>query len=119
MDRPYPYALGVAVAAIGIGFAICVSAAAPSSNADIEAARKRVNEARGRDSADSLALERALITLGDASLEASRYATAEAAYAEALQLAEQRDEREGERALTALMGMGKARAEGGHHEEAI
>jgi TonB family protein len=52
-------------------------------------------------------------------LEASRYATAEAAYAEALQLAEQQGEREGERALTALMGLGKARAEAGHHEEAI
>ena len=52
-------------------------------------------------------------------IEASRYATAEAAYAEALQLAEQQGEREGERALTALMGLGKARAEAGHHEEAI
>ena len=110
MDRPYPNALGAAVAAIGIGFAICVSAAAPSSNVDIEAARERVNEARARDNADPLALDRALTALGDASLEASRYATAEAAYAEALQLAEQRGEREGERALTALMGLGKARA---------
>jgi tetratricopeptide (TPR) repeat protein len=119
MDRPYPNALGAAVAAIGIGFAICVSAAAPSSNVDIEAARERVNEARARDNADPLALERALTALGDASLEASRYATAEAAYAEALQLAEQRGEREGERALTALMGLGRARAEAGHHEEAI
>src|SRR5688572_15694311 len=43
----------------------------------------------------------------------------EAAYAEALQLAEQQGEPEGERALTALMGLGKARAEAGHHEEAI
>jgi TonB family protein len=52
-------------------------------------------------------------------IEAGKYAAAEAAYAEALQLAEQQGEREGERALTALIGLGKARAEAGHHEEAI
>jgi tetratricopeptide (TPR) repeat protein len=52
-------------------------------------------------------------------IEAGKYAAAEAAYAEALQLAEQQGERAGERALTALMGLGKARAEAGHHEEAI
>jgi tetratricopeptide (TPR) repeat protein len=119
MDRSHPYALGAAVVAIAIGFTICVSAAVPSSNVDIEAARERVNEARARDNVDSHALESALIALGDASLKASRYATAEAAYAEALQLAEQQGERESERALTALMGLGKARAESGHHEEAI
>jgi TonB family protein len=90
MDRRFPYALGAAVAAIGIGFAICVSAAAPRSDVEIEAAR-----------------------------ETSRYAAAEAAYAEALQLAEQQGEPEGERALTALLGLGKVRAEAGHHAEAI
>ena len=119
MDRSHPYALGAAVVAIAIGFTICASAAVPSSNVDIEAARERVNEARARDNVDSLALESALTALGDASLEASRYATAEAAYAEALQLAEQQGGREGERALPALMGLGKARAEASHHEEAI
>ncbi len=118
MDRSHPYALGAAVVAIAIGFTICVSAAVPSSNVDIEAARERVNEARARDIVDSLALESALIALGDASLEASRYATAEAAYVEALQLAGQ-GKREGERALRALIGLGRARAEAGHHEEAI
>jgi TonB family protein len=118
MDRSHPYALGAAVVAIAIGFTICASAAVPSSNVDIEAARERVNEARARDIVDSLALESALIALGDASLEASRYATAEAAYVEALQLAGQ-GKREGERALRALIGLGKARAEAGHHEEAI
>ena len=107
MDRSHPYALGAAVVAIAIGFTICASAAVPSSNVDIEAARERVNEARARDNVDSLALESALTALGDASLEASRYATAEAAYAEALQLAEQQGGREGERALPALMGLGK------------
>jgi tetratricopeptide (TPR) repeat protein len=119
MDRSHPYALGAAVVAVAIGFTICASAAVPSSNVGIEAAHERVNEARVRDNVDSLALESALTALGDASLEASRYATAEAAYAEALQLAEQQGEREGERALPALIGLGKARAEAGHHEEAI
>ncbi len=91
MGRSYPYAVRVAVVAVGIGFTICVSAAAPS----------------------------ALTAAGDGSLEARRYAAAEVAYAEALQLAEQQGERDGERALIALMGLGKARAEAGHHEEAI
>jgi tetratricopeptide (TPR) repeat protein len=119
MDRPYPYALVAAVATIASGLTICVSAAVLSSNVDIEAARERVNEARARDTADSFALESALTALGDASLKANSYATAEAAYAEALQLAEQGGGNEGERTLSALMGLGKARAEAGHHQEAI
>ena len=119
MDRPHPYALRAAVAAIAIGFAICASAAVPSTNVDIEAARARVNEARARDNGDFLALENALTALGDASLKATQYATAEAAYAEALQLAEQHGGRETERVLAPLTGLGDTFARAGHHEDAI
>ena len=101
MDRrSYRYAIRAAVAAIAVGFIICASAAEraeQASSVEVEAALAR----------------------GHASLEANQYSTAEAAYAEALQLAEQHGGEEGERTLSALLGLAKARAESGHHQEAI
>jgi TonB family protein len=120
--RPDRYAIRAAAAAIAIGFTICASAvgrAEHASSVDIEAALARVNAARARANADPLVLEEALSALGHASLEASQYSTAEAAYSEALRLAEQYGGHEGERTLSALLGLGKARAESGHHQEAI
>ena len=71
MDRrSYRYAIRAAVVAIAVGFIICASAAEraeQASSVEVEAALAR----------------------GHASLEANQYSTAEAAYAEALQLAEQ------------------------------
>ena len=136
MDRPHPYLLRVAVAAIAVGFTICAAAAErvehvptqtefsapaadPSSSVDIEAALARVNAARSRADADPLALEDALTALGDAYLDASQYATAEAAYNEALRLAEQHGGLESERVLAPLLGLGNTLATSGHHQEAI
>jgi tetratricopeptide (TPR) repeat protein len=136
MDRPHPYPLRAAVAAIAVGFTICAAAAervehvstqtefspaaaGPSSSVDIEAALARVDAARSRADADPLALEDALTALGDAFLNASQYATAEAAYAEALRLAEQHGGFDGERLLTPLLGLGNALAGSGRHEEAV
>lgn len=123
MDRrPDRYAIRAAVAAIAVGFSICGSAvgrAEPASNVEIEAALARVDVARAHANADPLVLEDALSALGHASLEAGQYSTAEAAYAEALRLAEQHGGDAGERTLSALFGLAKARAESGHHQEAI
>jgi TonB family protein len=123
MDRrPDRYAIRAAVAAIAVGFTLCGSAvgrAEHASSVEIEAALARVDAARARPNADPLVLEQALSALGHASLESGQYATAEAAYAEALGLAEQHGGQEGERALSALLGLAKARAESGHHQEAI
>ena len=99
MDRPYPYLLRAAVAAIAIGFTIC--APRPSR---VSTFGHTLNE---------------LIAVGDASLKASQYATAEAAYAEALRLAEQHGGPESERVLAPLLGLGKTFAGSGHHQEAV
>src|SRR5262245_37140187 len=104
MDRPHLPLLRVAVTAIAVCFSICADAAPveqvrtqnesappatdPRSDDDIEGALARVNAARSGAEADSLALEDALTALGDAFLDASQYAKAEASYNEALQLAE-------------------------------
>jgi tetratricopeptide (TPR) repeat protein len=136
MDRPHRYPPRAAVAAIAVGFTICAAAAepvehvstqtefsppaaGPSSSVDIDAALARVSEARSRADADPLALVDALTALGDAFLNQSQYAAAEAAYAEALRLAEQHGGLEGERLLTPLLGLGTALAGSGRHEEAI
>ena len=136
MDRPHPYPLRAAVAAIAVGFTICAAAAervehvstqtefsapaaGPSSSVDIEAALARVNAARSRADADPLALEDALTALGDAFLNASQYATAEAAYNEALRLAEQHAGLESERVLAPLLGLGNTLAGSGHHQQAV
>ncbi|MGH8174745.1 MAG: TonB family protein, partial [Steroidobacter sp.] len=79
----------------------------------------RVNAARSRADADPVALEDALIVLGDAFLNATQYATAEAAYAEALRLAEQHGGPENERVLAPLLGLGNTFAGSGHHHEAV
>jgi tetratricopeptide (TPR) repeat protein len=102
---------------MAIGFTLCAWAAVPSPTVDIEAARAKVNEARGHD--DSFALENALTALGDVSLKATRYTTAEAAYREALQLAEQHGGREDERVLAPLTGLGNTLANVGRHTDAI
>ena len=96
------------MAAIAVGFTICASAvgrAEHASSVDVEAALARVNAARAHPNVDPLILEEALGALGHASLEANQYSTAEAAYAEALQLAEQHGGGEGERTLSALLGL--------------
>jgi len=136
MDRPHRYPLRAAVAAIAVGFTICAAAveriehvstqtefsppaAGPSPSVDIDAALDRVDAARSRADADPLALEDALTALGDAFLNASQYASAEAAYAEALRLAEQHGGLEGERVLAPLLGQGNALAGSGRYEEAV
>ena len=96
--RSHRYATAAAVAAIAIGFSLCASAVG---------------------GADHDSRFEALSASGQAALEAGQYSKAEAAYAEALQLAEKGGGGEGERALSALLGLAKARAQAGHHEEAI
>ncbi len=136
VDRPYPYLIRAAVTAIAAAFAICAAAAErvehastqtefsapaadPSSSADIEAALARVNAARSRADADPLALEDALTALGDAFLNASQYASAEASYNEALQLAERHAGLESERVLAPLLGLGNTLAASGRHQQAV
>ena len=121
---------------IAVGFAICAAgteraqhgatqteistpAAGASSSADVEAALARVNTARSRVDADPLALEDALTALGDAFRKASRYASAEAAYAEAVRLAEHHGGPDSERVLAPLLGLGKTFAGSGHHQDAV
>ena len=135
MKRLHPSLLGVAVTAIALCFSICVDAAPvehvrtqdessspaadPSAGADIEDRLARVNAARSSAEAEPLALEEALTALGDAYLKANRYAPAEAAYAEAVRSAEQHGERETQRILAPLTGLGTTRARAGHHHDAI
>ena len=69
--------------------------------------------------ADPLALEDALIALGDDLFEADQYASAAASYNEALQHAEQHAGLESERVLAPLLGLGNALAASGHHEDAV
>jgi tetratricopeptide (TPR) repeat protein len=92
MGRPHPYPLKAAVAAIAVCFTICTAAAEP---------------------------EDALTVAGDAALKANEYAAAEAAYTEALQLAEQQAGPDSERVLAPLLGLGHTLAGSGHHHEAV
>jgi tetratricopeptide (TPR) repeat protein len=135
MDRPHPSLLKVAVTAIAVCFSICGDAAPveqvrtqnesaspaadPRSDDDIEGALARVNAARSRADADPLALEDALTALGDAFLDASQYAKAEASYNEALQLAERHAGLESERVLASLLGLGNTLAASGRHQQAV
>jgi tetratricopeptide (TPR) repeat protein len=134
MDRHHPSLLSIAITA-AVCFSICSGAATAehvrtqseaaspaadaSSVAAIEGALARVNAARSGADADPLALEEALTALGDAYLKASRYAPAEAAYAEAVRSAEQHGGRETQRVLAALTGLGATLARTGHHHDAI
>jgi tetratricopeptide (TPR) repeat protein len=113
MDRPSS-ALRAALAAIAIGFALCAGA-----TTEIDSALDRVSAARTHADTDPVALEDALTALGSASLKANQYANAEAAYAEAVRLADQRGDADGERLIAALLGLGNALAKSGHHEEAV
>jgi tetratricopeptide (TPR) repeat protein len=92
MDRRHRYWLKAAVATIAVGFTICSAAAEP---------------------------EDALTASGDAAFKANQYAAAEAAYAEALQLAEQQGGPDSERVLAPLRGLGNTLAASGHHHEAV
>jgi tetratricopeptide (TPR) repeat protein len=133
MDHRHPPLLRVAVTAIAICFSICAEAARgehvrtpngsaspayPSSGAGIERGLARVDAARSGADTDPLALEEALTALGDAYLDASQYASAEAAYVEALRSAEQHG-RETQRTLAPLTGLGTTFARAGHHHDAI
>lgn len=121
MDCAHPYPLRAAVAAIVAGCAFfttaagqvehvrtetksAVPAAGPSASADVEAALARI---------------KALTSSGDAFLKANQYASAEAAYSEAVQLAEQDGGRESELVLAPLLGLSNTLARSGHYEEAI
>jgi tetratricopeptide (TPR) repeat protein len=125
MDGAYPSAFRTAVTAIAVCFSFCASAAptehvrTETSRADIESALARVDTVRSSSDADSLALETALNALGGAYLEANQYASAEAAYSEALVSAEQHGGRESERVIAPLAGMGATFSRSGHHEDAI
>jgi tetratricopeptide (TPR) repeat protein len=135
MNRPHLSLLRVAVTAIAVCFSICGDAAPveqvrtqnqsgslaadPRSNDDIEGALTRVNAARSRADADPLALEDALTALGDAFLDASQYAKAEASYNEALQLAERHAGLENERVLASLLGLSNTLAASGRHQQAV
>jgi tetratricopeptide (TPR) repeat protein len=94
-------------------------AAYPGAGTDIEDALARVNAARSRADADPLALEDALTALGDAYLDASQYAKAEASYNEALQLAERHAGLESARVLPSLLGLGNTLAASGRHHQAV
>jgi TonB family protein len=94
MDRPHPFPLGAAVVAIAVGFTSC-AAAEPVE--------------RGSP----------LVAEGDASLDKSQYAAAEAAYSEALRLAEQGGEAESEHLIAPLLGLGTTLSRSGHHAEAV
>ena len=115
MDRPHPSLFRVLVTAIAVCFAICGQAAP----VEIEGALARVNAARSGAHADPLALEDALTALGDALLDASEYAKAEASYNEALQLAERHAGLESERVLAPLLGLSKTLAASGRHQQAV
>ncbi len=122
MDRSHPHPLAAAVATIALGFTICAHAAERVEHVPtitVETALARVNAARSGADADPLALETALTALGDASLNASQYAAAEAAYSEAVRLAEQHGGRESERVLAPLLGLSNSLAGSGHREEAV
>lgn len=135
MIQPYLHPLRVSTAAVLLGFAVCLSAAAgvepdsilPESSAastqqptpDIEAAVARVDAARARAQDDPLALEEALVALGDALFDAGQYAPAETVYTEALQLSEHRHGAKSVRTLAPLLGLGNTLAESGRHEEAV
>ena len=135
MDPCHPSLLRFAVTAIAICFSVCGEAAPvehvrtqnesaspaadPSSGADIERGLTRVNAARSSAEVDPLALEEALTALGDAYLNTNQYAPAEAAYAEAMRSAEQHGERETQRVLAPLTGLGTTFARAGHHHDAI
>lgn len=92
MDRPHLYLLKAAAVAITVCFTICAAAAEP---------------------------EDALTASGDAALKANQYAAAEAAYTEALQLAEKQGGPDSERLLAPLVGLGRTLAASGHHHEAV
>jgi TonB family protein len=77
-----------------------------------------VNESAS-PAANPRALEDALTALGDAFLDASQYAKAEASYNEALLSAERHAGLESERVLAPLLGLGKTLAASGRHQQAV
>jgi len=119
VDRRHPFLLKV-LAAIAVCYSIS-SAAAPVEHVQttVEGALTRVSAARASADADPLAVEEALTALGNAYLEANQYASAEAAYAEAVRSAEEHGGRETQRVLAPLTGLGTTRAKAGHHHDAV
>jgi TonB family protein len=117
MDRPHPSLLRFAVTTIAVCFSICGDAAPVDDHT--EDALARVNAARSTGDAEPLALESALTALGDAFLDASQHAKAEASYNEALQLAERHAGLESERVLAPLLGLSNTLAASGHHQQAV
>jgi TonB family protein len=85
----------------------------------VRAAQARVASARTAAAADPQALADALTTFGDALLHAHDYTGAGAAFAEALQITEQRSGPNGTQAFKPLRGLGYSLAGSGRHEEAI
>jgi TonB family protein len=110
MDRPHSCLLRIAGTAIAVCFAIC-AAAAPVEH-------DRTQNESAADT-DARAPEEALTRKGDEYLKTSQYSSAEAAYAEALQLAEQNGGRESERVIAPLVGLGTTYARSGHNEDAV
>ena len=114
MDRPHPSLLRVAVTAIAVCVSICGDAAPVEQ---VRTQNESVSPAAGPRS--DAGTEGALTALGDAFLDASQYAKAEASYNEALQLAERHAGLESERVLAPLLGLGKTLAASGRHQQAV
>jgi TonB family protein len=119
---------------VGPGSAPCAHAAAgqnpppgeysrPRDGADpqiaVSAAQAQVANARSGAADDPQALADALTTLGDALLQARDYTGAETAYAEALQITEQRSGSNSTQTFKPLRGLGYSLAASGRDEEAI
>jgi tetratricopeptide (TPR) repeat protein len=85
----------------------------------VRGAQTQVAEARNHAADNPEALADALTTLGDALLAARDYASAQAAYSEALQIAEQHDDPNDARTFGPQRGLGYVLAAMGRHDEAV
>ena len=121
MDCAHPYPLRAAVAAIVAGCAFFTTAAGQVEHvrAKTQSSAPTAGPSASGDVEAAFAQVKVLTASGDAFLEASQHASAEAAYAEAVRLAEQYGGRESERVLAPLLGLSNTLAGSGHHEEAI
>lgn len=91
----------------------------PSSVAAVEAAQARVAAARAQPGTAASQLTQALTALGAARFEQGEYVSAEAAYREALQLAEQRGGANGVGLFEPMRGLGITLVEEGRHADAV
>jgi TonB family protein len=85
----------------------------------VGAAQAQVTEARKHAADDPQALSDALSTLGDALLASRDYASAQSAYSEALQIAEQHEDLNDARTFAPLRGLGYVFAAMGRYDEAV